>query len=273
MTGIDRANGRAPERGGARSLLWAAVIAGVALIVLLSLGGWQWQRRAQKADFLSALAREATTPPRPLANFDLAQLALTPPGAPAGAGSLAELSRVSVSGTFLSDKAVPVRATLPAARNSRDVGGLGFWWMEPLRLDTGAIVFVNRGFVPSGAGDRPMLVTALEGRQTVVGLIRRAEQRTWFLPPDLPDRRQFFLRDPAVLSSAADVTGVLPFTIDMERTDDGSRWPVGVNAEELIQRIPNNHLSYALTWWGLALTLVGVFSAFAFSRLRRSSAG
>jgi surfeit locus 1 family protein len=33
-------------------------------------------------------------------------------------------------------------------------------------------------------------------------------------------------------------------------------------------RIANNHLSYALTWYGLALTLLGVFAVFAWRRLR-----
>jgi surfeit locus 1 family protein len=33
----------------------------------------------------------------------------------------------------------------------------------------------------------------------------------------------------------------------------------------------NRHLEYALTWYGLALTLIGVYAAFAMSRLRNSS--
>ena len=32
--------------------------------------------------------------------------------------------------------------------------------------------------------------------------------------------------------------------------------------------LPNRHLEYALTWYGLALTLIGVFVAFARGRLR-----
>ena len=32
--------------------------------------------------------------------------------------------------------------------------------------------------------------------------------------------------------------------------------------------LPNRHLEYALTWFGLALTLIGVYGVFAASRLR-----
>ena len=35
--------------------------------------------------------------------------------------------------------------------------------------------------------------------------------------------------------------------------------------------LPNRHLEYALTWYGLAATLVGVYLAFAISRLRAAS--
>jgi surfeit locus 1 family protein len=35
--------------------------------------------------------------------------------------------------------------------------------------------------------------------------------------------------------------------------------------------LPNRHLEYALTWYGLAATLVGVYLAFAISRLRAAA--
>ena len=34
--------------------------------------------------------------------------------------------------------------------------------------------------------------------------------------------------------------------------------------------LPNRHLEYAVTWYGIALTLIGVYLAFAISRLRAS---
>ncbi len=33
-------------------------------------------------------------------------------------------------------------------------------------------------------------------------------------------------------------------------------------------QLPNRHLEYALTWYGLAATLVGVYLAFVVNRLR-----
>jgi surfeit locus 1 family protein len=35
--------------------------------------------------------------------------------------------------------------------------------------------------------------------------------------------------------------------------------------------LPNRHLEYALTWYGLAATLAGVYLAFAINRLRTTA--
>ena len=53
---------------------------------------------------------------------------------------------------------------------------------------------------------------------------------------------------------------VAPFLIDAEATAIPGRWPEGGHT---VVSVPNNHLEYALTWFGLALVLIGVFTAFA----------
>ena len=58
----------------------------------------------------------------------------------------------------------------------------------------------------------------------------------------------------------------MPFTIDADARPEppGGLPRGGVTRLDL----PNRHLEYALTWYGLALTLIGVYAAFAASRLR-----
>ena len=143
-------------------------------------------------------------------------------------------------------------------------GGPGYLVMTPLKLADGATVLVNRGFVPeaqkAAAGDG-----LGGGETTVVGLMRASETRNWFTPSDDPASGQWFTRDVAAIARAEGLTRTAPFFIDADAGPDPAALPEG---GETILAFPNNHLSYALTWFGMAAALVGVFVAYAASRLR-----
>lgn len=238
------------------------------LAILLALGTWQLQRRAEKAAVLSALDRAATAAPRTLTAAEARALAVLPAGS-AGEGP-GELTRVSIAGRFLDVAPVPVRVTLPPPRQGSGASGIGFFVMSPFRVDGDAVVFVNRGFVPAGPGWRPPPLPAPPPVTQVTGLLRRPETGTLFGPSDRPEQREFFNRDPAALARAAGLPEALPWFLDEERGErrDG---PAGADVREMVARIPNNHLQYALTWYGLALTLAGVLLAFLRSGRRETS--
>ena len=254
-----------------RALLWPGVAASIALAILLSLGVWQLRRMGEKEAILAALERGIDAKPLQLRGPELRRLTVLPPGRAPGGEALSELTRIEISGVFLDSPGVPVRATLPSSTRGAVSGGIGFFWMSPLRLDDGAILFVNRGFVPSGADFRPPAIRTPDGRQTIVGLLRAPEQRQMFTPADVPAKREFFIRDPETMARAANIdpAQVVALFVDAERASVADATPpVGVEAREMIARIPNNHLQYAVTWFGLAMTLIGVFTAFAAARLR-----
>ena len=60
-----------------------------------------------------------------------------------------------------------------------------------------------------------------------------------------------------------------PFYVDADGTPNPGGWPRGGQTQ---LTLPNNHLGYALTWFGLAGALIGVFAFYAWTRLR-SDAG
>ena len=135
--------------------------------------------------------------------------------------------------------------------------------MTPLKLANGESVLVNRGFVPeelkSAAEQGPA------GETVVTGLMRASESRTLFTPADDPARGQWFTRDVEAIAKALDVGPHAPFSIDADAGADPLTLPEG---GETILAFPNNHLSYAMTWFGMALALAGVFAAFAISQRR-----
>ena len=90
-----------------------------------------------------------------------------------------------------------------------------------------------------------------------------SEPRTWFTPADDPSGGQWFTRDPQAIAAAMKLDRVAPFTIDADAGADRAALPEG---GETILAFPNNHLSYALTWFGMAIALAGVFAGFAWKR-------
>jgi surfeit locus 1 family protein len=240
-----------------RSLLLLGVFAAVAVAILCGLGLWQVQRLQEKNAFLARLSAQKSAAPAAL-----------PPQAQWGGLDLDafDLTRVAVSGVWLPQASATVRVAMGQPQpGERRLGGFGRYLITALRLDSGGVVLVNRGFAPEAMA--PAL-PAPTGRATLTGIARKPEAPNSFTPAaDLP-RRDFHVRDPAALAAALNLTAA-PFLIEAERGADALQPPVGVDIAELIARIPNNHLQYALTWFGLAATLIGVFAAYALSLRRR----
>jgi surfeit locus 1 family protein len=143
-------------------------------------------------------------------------------------------------------------------------GAPGYEVMTPLALEGGGVVFVNRGFVPDDRRD-PASRTAgqTQGTVAVTGLMRRAESRNFFTPPDDPGKNLWFTRDPAALAAHWGVADAAPFSVDADAAPNTGGWPKG---GATVMTIPNNHLGYALTWFGLAATLAAVTAAYILRR-------
>jgi surfeit locus 1 family protein len=176
-----------------------------------------------------------------------------------------DLTRAQAKGSHL-DGIASVRTTIAAGPpGSRQLSGFGRWIFQGFRLEDGATILVNRGFVPES---RFAAIAPASGQATVTGFLRAPEARNSFTPADLPQQREFYTRDPAGIAAALGVGAAAPFYLEAERQGDGLAPPAGVDVNELIARIPDNHLQYALTWFGLALTLIGVFAAYAWQARR-----
>lgn len=239
-------------------LFWPGLITLLGVLVLCSLGTWQILRMGEKRSFITRLEAQAAGAPAAMpaaarwAELDPEKL---------------DLTRVAASGSFIDGPVTGVRTTIAAGGpGTRQLSGFGRWVFQGFRLEDGGIVLVNRGFVPEG---RLGEIKPASGPARVTGFLRAPEARGSFTPADLPERHEFYTRDPAAIAASLGLPGVAPFYLEAERVGDGLTPPAGVDVKELIGRIPDNHLSYAMTWFGLALTLIGVFAAFA-RQARRS---
>jgi surfeit locus 1 family protein len=240
-------------------LVWPTVCALAALAVLIGLGTWQMQRKAWKEGLLDAIAQRVTAAP---VSLDTAARRWTD-------GEDLEYLRVTARGRYHHDKERLLYAP--------EKGGPGFHVFTPLETAAGRYVFVNRGFVPDAQKDPAARAAGQpQGEVEVTGLLRRPAEQGWFVPANDPARNLWFWRD--LDGMAASVLGreharAFPFFLDEQPRESDTAaapWPrPGVTRLDL----PNRHLEYALTWYGLAGTLIAVYLAFAIGRLRRGPHG
>jgi surfeit locus 1 family protein len=252
-------------------LLWSTLATIVALAILVSLGMWQWNRMHWKQGLLDRLEASAAAAPVPL---DRAVEVAS--GAAAGFPEALQYRRVEVQGTF--DHANEFHVWAPERRGAAWQIVTPLSLAEPVANPQGpparfTHVMVIRGIVPEGrkspqsrAGGQLSDSVALTGR------IRLDAPN-----PSAPDpnvlKNQWYTRDQARMTAefaraggaSASETAFAPFFIEAaERIG-----PEGAPEPDLAKlTLANRHFEYALTWWGLAATLIGVYAAFAAAKLR-----
>ncbi len=249
-------------------LIWPTLFALPALAILLGLGVWQMQRKAWK-DMLIAQIRERTTA-EPVAPAVIAvrMTATLEPGrgkANVSAREGVEYTRVRASGRFAHQHEQYLYAPDPFL-------GPGYHVYTPLLIDGAPCpaVIVNRGFVPEPLKAPEKRVA---GQQTVevIGLVRLTEKPGAFTPANDAKKNNWYWRDLDGMAAAMQLrekSCAMPFFVDaLAQPANPGGWPKGGTT---ILKIPNRHFEYALTWFGLAATLIGVFIAFAAGRLRKA---
>jgi surfeit locus 1 family protein len=228
----------------------------ITLGVLVGLGTWQLERKAWKEELISELETKLSAPPTNLPPRERWQSL---------DASKEEFRHVTFPAELLAGEEALVYSSGSPLRP--DVSGPGYFVFSPARLLGGSLVVVNRGFVPEGKQDPK---TRAEGQPSgiveISGTMRWPEQRNPFTPKDDPDKSLWFARDPASMSAAKNWGNVAPFYVDQEGPPARGGFP---KVGPLKPTLTNNHLQYAVTWYGLAGVML--ITALFFWRSRRRS--
>lgn len=129
-------------------------------------------------------------------------------------------------------------------------GQLGYHLFTPLKLTDGRLLMVNRGWIPTFAKEQETRPETLaEGAQSLKVMIRTQTDRNKFTPINQPEDNIWFGRD---VDEMASVTGLelLPITVDVVGEQVRQVYPVPSTGEI---KLRNDHLSYAVTWFGIAI--------------------
>jgi surfeit locus 1 family protein len=110
----------------------------------------------------------------------------------------------------------------------------------------------------------------IEGEIELTGLLRMPSTKGTFTPDNEPQHNLWYWRDLDGLIRATFAAGDrarVPAFVDAEAAALGG-WPKG---GATLLELPNRHLEYAITWFGLAAALIAVFAAYTAPRLGRAN--
>lgn len=228
-----------------RPLLWPTLVSIPALIVLLMLGTWQVNRLQWKTAMIEEFKERA--------NAEAIY--------PAFDGAPVEFQRITMNGQFRHDETVYLTGRTYE-------GNAGFHVVTAFESDKGDRFFVNRGWVSEGyrePSSRPFSMS--EAPFQLEGIVRLAQRQGQFVPDNEPERGFWFTMKPDEVAAFLQVPSAeQAYYIDAVRVE-GAKLKLPIAAEVKIE-VRNSHLNYAVTWYGIALSLVGVYFAFHYSNGR-----
>nr|MBA3325768.1 SURF1 family protein [Paracoccaceae bacterium] len=135
--------------------------------------------------------------------------------------------------------------------------GVGYRVIAPMAIADGRRILIDRGFVPVDAKDAPRPA----GPLTVEGALMWPDETDGFT--STPDREKniWFARDVDLMAAALETAPVMLVAAVSDDPAAPMPLPVGVN-------IRNDHLGYAITWFGLA-TVWAVMTGYLLWRIKR----
>ena len=243
------------KRGG-RMLF---IVSALGVAVLLALGSWQVHRLQWKHDLIDKRKQALTAEPVTLADIE----------AGVEHGFDVDWLKVQASGHFRHD----------LERHLYDLrqGKIGWRVLTPFVVPGRFIVMVDRGFVPDHLRDpktrengRAAQTGAAAGAQhsqvSLTGFVRvNAGSAGWFTPDnDVAANRWYSVDLIALAASLPENVGfvapdgyaaMLPVLVQLAADTEGPSGKLPI-VDPVKVDLPNNHLQYALTWYGLAVVLV-----------------
>jgi surfeit locus 1 family protein len=235
-------------RGRFRPTLWATICAALAIAVLLGLGTWQLQRLQWKQELIAERESRSQGPAVPL---------------PADLGDPSALAytRVALTGHFLNN-----RELYFGAKTHR--GAVGLHVVTPFVLSDGRSILVDRGWVPLNWGDpETRLPAQIFGEVTIEAILRPGGWAGFGFtrPANDPVKNLWLWPDlPAMAAQAGLDTAVTAvYAVALPMPEQDSELPIALEPQI---DLPNNHLSYAITWYALAVALLVIYLIFSTRR-------
>ena len=227
---------------------WMPLFVAPAFVVLVMLGIWQLDRLSWKSELLAEIHSRLSLPPVTLAECVNAN---------GNAIDLCNHRKVEAIGELLSGNILILLAKTYKKRAGAHI-------LVPLMVEREVSVLVNLGWVPQDYSPSDF---STYGAATISGIVRIPSKQGWFTPNNNLTEDEWYWIDLIEMSEAIGVE-LLPIIIEAQMGPDPYALPIGGQTRV---EFPNDHMQYAITWFGLALVLLIGFSLYfrQYLRVRR----
>ncbi|MBD22195.1 MAG: hypothetical protein CL572_00820 [Alphaproteobacteria bacterium] len=207
----------------------------IALTILLSLSFWQVKRLVWKTNLIEQRIASFENNPTNLADINNPDQQ--------------EFKKVYVKGKLLNK----FEFFMPALSKN---GNNGFHIIVPLEINKQKLILFDTGWVPLHKKEKnKRLENITDEKKKFTAVIRLPGRKGYFQPDNDNIKNFWFFVEPDLMEKT--ISKNLEKNFYLEASDDGPNgYPLG-NQTRIYLR--NNHLQYAITWFLIAVSLIGVF--------------
>jgi len=208
----------------------------ITFAILISLGFWQLNRLKEKKLFLASMQANLTA-----SAVNLEEL-----------GSNLIYRKVKITGNFLPNQDIFLYGRRSMSREKD-----GYYLVTPFKTDENQIILVARGWF-SNRNKNIITQAANDQEHEIIGVTMPSEKTRSYLPANDIKNNVWLTLD---LKAASEALGLnLENFYLIEESKDISNLdillPLSINQ---LASIRNDHLEYALTWFGLAISLIVIY--------------
>lgn len=209
---------------------------------LVMLGTWQFKRHQWKTTLIHTIHQ------RPQAEaLDLDRATQIP-------AAEREFYRSTIEGKFLHEY-----ETYLMSRSYQ--GQSGVYVLTPFQLRHKKIVLINRGWAPTS---QIKMLHRPQGHITLTGVIRESHKKNIFQPSNVYEKRQVYTIQPPELTQHFNLNSEINFYLtQISHLTPPSSYPIPISET---CHLTNNHFSYMITWYSLALSWLMIYLVFCFKK-------
>jgi surfeit locus 1 family protein len=227
-------------------MLWPSIVSVIVFLILLSFGTWQIKRLFWKEALIERYLLQSQSNPIK----DPIQLKNK---------NVEEFKATEISGSFLHKKEIYITG-------KTFEGNAGFHVITPFKLIDNSIILVNRGWVSESYRDpEKRKFSLIKDNIVLEGIIRYPQKKGYFVPENDGEKGFWFTIKPQEIFNFIKLKAnnlIENYYIDALRQGKKLTLPIGITGKP---RLRNQHLSYAITWYGLALSLLFVYFSYHIS--------